>query len=91
MGCMKDPNTPKRNSEPQPWHPADEKAAPRRRGAGAPLCTHSFTGAGTNVGMPAQAKDAERGTVPDPAAPEEGVDPLREPRAGGGSGPLGPR
>jgi len=71
----------------QPWHEADEKPAGKPRD-NAPLGTHSLTGGGASVGMPPKAEDAER-SVPDPAAPEP--DPLAEPRAGGGNGPLGRR
>ncbi|HYD77592.1 hypothetical protein [Ramlibacter sp.] len=65
----------------QPWHAADEK---RRRGQGAPVGTHSLTGGGGDVGMPAKPT-AERGVersepreTPEPRRP----DPMAEPRAG---------
>mgnify|MGYP003577537368 CR=1 FL=1 len=83
---MKDKTPSPAGREAQPWHPADDK--PRRKGA--PLGTHSLTGSGASVGMPPKAEDAER-SIPDPAAPEDDIDPLLEPRAGGGNGPLGPR
>lgn len=75
---------------PEPWHPADEKAAPKTR-KGAPIGTHSFTGKGAEVGVPSpQGRgDAEAGAPDAPGAEEP--DPLAEPRAGGGSGLLGPR
>lgn len=66
----------------QPWHEADEKPAAGRRG-GAPIGTHSFTGGGGNVGMPAAQQDveAERGSPRDAAPGAEEPDPLAEPRA----------
>ena len=76
------------DSKPQPWHEADEKPA-AKRGGHAPIGTHSLTGGGAEVGMPARTEDAER-SVPDvPAAAEP--DPLQEPRAGVGRGILGPK
>lgn len=75
----------------QPWHAADEKPAPKAR-RGAPIGTHSLTGGGANVGMPAAKGDLapERGLPRDepPGAPEP--DPLAEPRANT-PGVLGPR
>lgn len=79
--------------QPQPWHPADEKAPTTTR-KGAPIGTHSFTGRGPEVGVPSpQAREhAEPGSPDAPGAPgAEEPDPLAEPRAGGGSGLLGPR
>jgi len=69
--------------KPQPWHAADEKPA---RGApkGGPIGTHSFTGGGLSVGMPASPTDSEpqRGD----ASAEDAAEPplLDEPRAGRG-------
>lgn len=66
--------------EPQPWHAADEQ---RRRGRGAPVGTHSLTGGGGDVGMPARPT-AERGverSEPRDAPKEQWPDPMAEPRA----------
>jgi hypothetical protein len=77
-----------KDSEPQPWHEADEKPAAKPRGH-APIGTHSLTGGGAEVGMPPRAEDAER-SVPDVPGAEE-PDPLKEPRADVGRGILGPK
>lgn len=64
----------------QPWHPADEK----RKGGGAPIGTHSLTGGGAEVGMPAPPEaDAgiERGRRRTDADAASEPDPLAEPRA----------
>ena len=77
--------------KPQPWHAADEKpASATKEPRGTPIGTHSLTGGGAAVGIPAPAKDAEAGDpARRPAASEP--DPLAEPRAGSGSGILGPK
>ncbi|MCC2676905.1 MAG: hypothetical protein K0R89_1111 [Ramlibacter sp.] len=78
------------NRQPQPWHAADEKPKARAR-KGAPIGTHSFTDRGIEVGVPSpQAHEPAERSTPDAPGAEE-PDPLAEPRAGGGSGPLGPR
>lgn len=67
----------------QPWHAADEKAAPRERG-GAPIGTHSLTGGGAGVGMPQSPKahdGAERSRPREMPPGAEEPDPLAEPRA----------
>lgn len=74
---------------PEPWHAADEKRSPgARKGGGAPIGTHSLTGAGATVGMPASPKAArgepERGDRRDDAPGAEEPVPLAEPRATGG-------
>lgn len=69
--------------EPQPWHAADEK---KPRGKGAPVGTHSLTGSGGDVGMPAKPT-AERGierSEPRDAPHKQRPDPLAEPRANTG-------
>lgn len=67
--------------EPQPWHAADEKQPPA--GGGAPVGTHSLTGGGATVGMP--ARPAAEGKVERSEAAGQGhaaePDPLAEPRA----------
>jgi hypothetical protein len=84
---------PDRKAEPeaQPWHADDEKPAPKAH-RGAPIGTHSLTGGGANVGMPAAKEDVtpERSAPRDepPGTPEP--DPLAEPRANT-PGMLGPR
>lgn len=73
-----------RPSEPEPWHAADEKPRQRRRG-GAPIGTHSLTGGGASVGMPAAPKaEAERSSPRDMPPGAEEPDLLAEPRAGAG-------
>lgn len=73
--------------EAEPWHAADEKRPTPRKG-GAPIGTHSLTGGGASVGMPAAPK-AEQGEAQrssrreDTPGAEEPV-PLAEPRATGG-------
>jgi hypothetical protein len=67
--------------EAEPWHAADEK----RPSGKAPIGTHSLTGGGANVGMPAKPSadaGAERSSerTPDADAPAK-PDPLAEPRA----------
>lgn len=71
-----------KDQKPQPWHEADEKPA-AGKGSHAPIGTHSLTGGGSAVGMPATPADpeVERSEKVDEAA---GTDMLREPRAGGG-------
>ena len=75
------------NDKAQPWHAADEKREPQARPNAnpnaAPTGTHSLTGGGAEVGMPARPQGnagAERGNRPsdvEPASP----DPMAEPRA----------
>jgi hypothetical protein len=76
-----DRSRPAASDKPQPWHEADEK---RASPGGAPIGTHSLTGGGAGVGMPAKPSSnagAERGNRPsDVDAPAE-PDPLAEPRA----------
>lgn len=66
--------------EPQPWHAADEK---RPGKASAPVGTHSLTGGGADVGMPARPSadgQAERGAPAEQGRAAE-PDRLTEPRA----------
>lgn len=74
---MQDDKTPR---EPKPWHAADEKRSTK---GGAPVGTHSLTGDGANVGMP--AKPAAEGKAERSTPTEQGhaaePDPLAEPRA----------
>ncbi len=70
------------NDKAQPWHAADEKREPRKPNA-APTGTHSLTGGGAEVGMPARPQGnagAERGNRPSDVEPAE-PDPMAEPRA----------
>lgn len=66
--------------QPQPWHAADEK---RTAKAGAPVGTHSLTGGGANVGMPARpaADDRVERSTPSGQGHAAEPDPLAEPRA----------
>jgi hypothetical protein len=68
----------------QPWHEADEKPAAGKRNA--PIGTHSLTGGGASVGMPATPSDpeVERSTPREQPPGAAETDPLLEPRAGGG-------
>jgi hypothetical protein len=72
--------------EAQPWHAADEKRQadkPQAKPNAAPLGTHSLTGGGPEVGMPAKPEGsagAERGNRPSEVEPAQ-PDPLAEPRA----------
>lgn len=68
-----------KDPKPQPWHEADEK--PASKGRNSPLGTHSFTGGGAVVGMPATPEDpaVERSRT----LLDEDDETLREPRAGG--------
>lgn len=70
----------KTQREPQPWHAADEK---RPAKGGAPLGTHSLTGGGANVGMPARPAAEEKPERSEPAGQGHAAepDPLAEPRA----------
>lgn len=64
----------------QPWHAADGKD---RHGQGVPVGTHSLTGSGGDVGMPARPaaeRGVERGESREPATPPA-PDPMAEPRA----------
>lgn len=74
-----------RPQEAQPWHPADEKPkSPKAVRGGAPIGTHSLTGAGSDVGIPASPKGgqgAERSRPSDKPRSAEEPDPLLEPRA----------
>jgi hypothetical protein len=74
------------NDKAQPWHAADEKRKqdqPAAKPNAAPMGTHSLTGGGSEVGMPAKPQGnagAERGNRPsdvEAASP----DPMAEPRA----------
>jgi hypothetical protein len=74
-----------RPQEAQPWHAADEKPrSPEAGPGGAPLGTHSLTGAGANVGIPQSPGAAEDagGSRPreEPPGSQE-PDPSLEPRA----------
>lgn len=72
--------------EAQPWHAADEKREPDKPEAkpnAAPLGTHSLTGSGAEVGMPAKPQrnaGVERGNRPSEVEAAE-PDPMAEPRA----------
>jgi len=69
--------------EPQPWHEADEPRAGRERRAG-PIGTHSLTGGGASVGMPARPRaddGAERSSPREMPPGAQEPDPLAEPRA----------
>ena len=75
--------------EAQPWHAADEKRRPDKpeaRPNAAPIGTHSLTGGGAEVGMPAKPArpegnaGAERGNRPSEVEAEE-PGPMAEPRA----------
>lgn len=70
----------KTQREPQPWHAADEK---RPAKGGAPMGTHSLTGGGANVGMPARPAAEDKAERSAPAGQGEAAepDPLAEPRA----------
>lgn len=76
-------STSNKGEDPQPWHAADEKAKPRS--GGAPIGTHSLTGGGVEVGMPAKPTAGEG--KPERSAPRDeppgGEEPdlLAEPRA----------
>jgi hypothetical protein len=78
------PRADARAREPQPWHAADEKPKGGTEGRRAPIGTHSLTGGGAEVGMPAAPQAADgapersRQQSPDAAARP---DPLAEPRA----------
>lgn len=61
-----------------------DKPAAAKRGGGAPIGTHSLTGSGTTVGMPATPQEAGIDSRPHdepPAAADS--DPLAEPRQDG--------
>jgi hypothetical protein len=69
------------SKEAEPWHPADEK---RAKANSSPIGTHSLTGGGAEVGMPAKPEanaGAERGERPSDAESPAQPDPLAEPRA----------
>ncbi len=79
----------------QPWHAADEDGPPPGlQPRGAPVGTHSLAGGGAGVGMPVarpqNADRPERGRAAG-GAEDSTPDPLAEPRAGAGSGILGPK
>ena len=66
--------------EPQPWHAADEN---RPAAGGSPIGTHSLTGGGANVGMPAKPAAGDGAERSEPAGQGHASepDPLAEPRA----------
>jgi len=74
------------NDKAQPWHAADEKRKPEAKPdakPNAPTGTHSLTGGGPEVGMPAKPQGnagAERGNRPSDVEPAQ-PDPMKEPRA----------
>lgn len=70
-----------KDPKPQPWHEADEKPA-AGKGRNSPIGTHSLTGGGAAVGMPASPADPE--VERSKTLVDEPDDTLREPRAGGG-------